>query len=87
MGYRLSDASNARNLVTSTPNVNQLRNVDSAVKIIYLGTAPTKIRKANMRTVIYAQNIPPTMPNVMYTSRNYKVMKSRGQDQSTPRND
>ena len=34
MGYRLSDASNARSLVTSMPNVNQVRNVDTAVKII-----------------------------------------------------
>ena len=50
--YRLSDASNARTLVTSVPKVNQLRNVDTAVKIIFLGTAPTKIRKANVRTVI-----------------------------------
>ena len=52
MGYRLSDASNARNSVTSVPNVNHPRNVDTAVKIIYLGTAPAKIRKANVRTVI-----------------------------------
>ena len=34
IGYRLSDASNARNLVTSMPYVNQLRNVDTAVKTI-----------------------------------------------------
>ena len=52
MRYRLSDASNARSLVTSVPNVHQVRNVDTAVKIIYLGTAPIKIRKANVRTVI-----------------------------------
>ena len=49
MGYRLSDASNARSLVTSGPNVNEVRNVDTAVKIIYLGTAPIKTRKANVR--------------------------------------
>ena len=52
MPYRLADASNARSLITSVPNDNQLRNVDTAVKIIYLGTAPTKIRNANVRTVI-----------------------------------
>ena len=52
MGYRLSDASNARSLVTSVPNVNRVRNVDTAVKIIHLVTAPKKIRKANVQTVI-----------------------------------
>ena len=52
MGYRLSDGSNARSLVTRVPNVNQLRNVDLAVKVNFLGTAPTKIRKANGRAVI-----------------------------------
>ena len=45
MGYRLSDASNARSFVTSVPNVNQVRNVDTAVKIIYLRTAPKKSGK------------------------------------------
>ena len=69
MGYRLSDASNARSLVTSVPNVNQVRNVDTAVKIIHLGTAPIKISKANVRTVI--EIIPPTISNVMYTSSSY----------------
>ena len=72
MGYRLSDASNASSLVTSVPNVNQVRSVDTAVKVIYFGTAQVKIRKANVRTVI--QIIPPTISNVMHTSSSYKQL-------------
>ena len=48
----MSDASNAKSLVTSVPNVNHVRNVDIAVKIIFLGTAPIKIREAIVRTVV-----------------------------------
>ena len=80
MGYRLSDASNARSLVTSVPNVNQLRNVDTAVKIIYYKNKESKCANCNLK---HPANF---IQCDVYIKQLQTVMESRGLYQSTPHN-
>ena len=85
MVYRLSDASNARSLVTSVPNVNQLRNVYTAVKIIFLRTAPNKIQESKCANCNLKHPANYIQCDV-YIKQLQTVIQSRGLDQSTPHN-